>query len=181
MPYPICGKCGSRNVYSDRDERGARVVCCLMCGNRQPGAGKGFYMSDKPNFKEAQTGSAGAPDAKKQDVFSADRICSACKLKKTISPKHDLCGSCMAAKANQKRGKSQKLTGKGIKQEKTEGKRSISGINTDIKNMNVIIDFSDYPAVLNQLKKLADEQIRPIEAQIMFLLKKHFSGPRMSQ
>ncbi len=42
MPHPVCGKCNSAAVYRDEGN-----IACMMCGNRYPGAGPGFYMSDK--------------------------------------------------------------------------------------------------------------------------------------
>jgi len=173
VPYPICGKCGSKFVYSDRDERGARIICCLMCGNRMPGAGKGFYMSDKVIFNESQAIKTEAQREKTQDTLSVPRICAICKTKKTISPKHNICGSCMAAKANQKKEKRRKLHSEGTK----SGKMTISGKGCALnnQNMSIVINFSKHPAILNQLKKLADDEIRPLEAQIVFLLKSHFS------
>jgi len=173
VPYPICGKCGSKFVYSDRDEMGARVICCLMCGNRMPGTGKGFYMSDKPNLKEIQTISEETLNTGKQNISPTDRICSLCKTKKTISPKHDLCGSCLAAKGKEKRNKIPskvaRVTEQAIKDKGTEKKTAY------IENMSIKIDFTKYPGILNQIQCLADEQVRPVDAQIIYLLKNHLS------
>jgi hypothetical protein len=43
-------------------------------------------------------------------------------------------------------------------------------------NMAVVIDFSKYPAILTQVQVLAADQIRPVDAQIIYLLKSHFEG-----
>ncbi len=37
--------------------------------------------------------------------------------------------------------------------------------------MKVVVDFTGYDSILEQVKELAREQIRPPEAQILFLLK----------
>lgn len=56
MPHPVCGKCKSSGVYSDRNERGQLIVCCLICGNSSESkAGKGFYMSDKQPLNALQS------------------------------------------------------------------------------------------------------------------------------
>jgi hypothetical protein len=133
-----------------------------MCGNRHPGAGKGFYMSDKINA----TG-------------LADRKCSICKIKKTITPKHDLCGSCLAVKAKKTRKKPQIMVSKDTTQAWAKETRGVLEKAAYNENMNVEIDFTKYPGILNQIQKLADDQVRPVDGQIIFLLKSHFSEPNM--
>lgn len=49
MPHPVCGKCHSAGVYQEGD-----AIACMICGNRYPGSGKGFYMSDKGPLNDHQ-------------------------------------------------------------------------------------------------------------------------------
>ncbi|MDP1991962.1 MAG: hypothetical protein Q8K00_13180 [Syntrophales bacterium] len=49
MAHPICGKCHSTGVYQDGD-----AIACMICGNRYPGSGQGFYMSDKGPLNDPQ-------------------------------------------------------------------------------------------------------------------------------
>jgi len=42
MPYPVCGQCGSRNVFADRDEIGGRVFSVKRAATDTPALERGF-------------------------------------------------------------------------------------------------------------------------------------------
>ena len=171
MPYPICGQCGSRNVFADRDEIGARAIYCQICGNRYPGAGKGFYMSDKGDLKDLQGAIEGDKNTEETRETPAVRLCSTCKTRKTISPSHDICPSCLAAKRKYKKGPATKKADKGTKQAKMK-EDTPAPAKVDCRlNMEVVIDFAKYPSILDKIKELAEDQIRPVDSQIIFILK----------
>lgn len=177
--YPVCGQCGSRSVYPDRDEIGRRVIGCLMCGNRQPGAGKGFYMSDKVDLKDLKTTiEEGATmedrhlEGREVKVEPPVKLCEVCKTKPTISKGSTYCASCMAKKSNQRR-----TTGKPTCKTKRKEMKEDKGATVKSSpraNMAVAVDFSRYPFIFDQITELALDQVRPVDAQIIFLLKTHF-------
>ena len=45
-----------------------------------------------------------------------------------------------------------------------------------IENMAVNIDFGRFPLILKQLQNLADEEIRPLDLQVIYLLKQHIDA-----
>lgn len=176
MAYPICGQCGSRGVYPDRDEIGRRVIGCLMCGNRDPGAGKGFYMSDKVDLKDLQTVIEEGKNMEAIKETPAVRLCSTCKTKKTISPSHDICPSCLAGKRTYKKAQPLKKATKEKLQTKTKEDTRTPEKGDCRPNMEVVINFTKHPSILTQIQELAEDQIRPVDAQIIFLLKSHFDA-----
>ena len=47
-----------------------------------------------------------------------------------------------------------------------------------IENTAVNIDFGEHPLILKRVRDLADQEIRPLELQIIYLLKRHFDNER---
>jgi hypothetical protein len=125
MAHPICGKCHSGNVYLDQDQ-GERFIVCLACGNRYPGSLEGFYMSDKP-VSRIRKGSDGIMEDNQEDAKQA-KLCSICHVKPTISDSSNICPSCMAKKANEKK-RFAKMAGKEAKPGKTGGRQASGGEN----------------------------------------------------
>jgi len=58
------------------------------------------------------------------------------------------------------------------KRQEDEGRDPTNAGKVDCRaNMKVVIDFAKYPDLLKQLQEVSDDQIRPIESQIIFFLK----------
>lgn len=175
MAHPICGKCHSAGVYLDY-ELGQRVLVCPICGNRYPGGREGFHMSDKVNLKDLQTA---ADREKKMENKETERpifrVCSTCNTKKTVTPRHNICGSCLAAKGAMKRGQALRNalpTAKAINTKDDKGRIEKSSPRA---NMAVNIDFGKHQMIFKQLLDLSEQEIRPLDLQIVYLLKHHFS------
>ena len=47
-----------------------------------------------------------------------------------------------------------------------------------IENVAVNIDFGLHPHILKQVQELADNEIRPLDLQIIYLLKHHFDAAK---
>lgn len=173
MPHPKCGKCHSAGVYKDYDPDGQPVIACLMCGNRYPGAGKGFYMSgnESPSVKNhpevADVTTVSAADGR------ARKMCAICGLKPTISDSCPYCPSCMRKKSIESR--KQKIAPVRPQRKKTEEDKAPAGKTPVIENMKVDIDFSRFPAILEQLQELSDQELRPLDLQVIYILKQHLS------
>ncbi|MDQ5988001.1 MAG: hypothetical protein CSYNP_03754 [Syntrophus sp. SKADARSKE-3] len=104
------------------------------------------------------------------------RLCSACKEKPTISDSSPYCASCMAKRGSEKRRQNavalpKKTRTKKMKKDTCHVEKSLHK-----ENMTVVIDFSAYPSILKQVQDVADDQIRPLESQIIFILKSHFAN-----
>ena len=98
------------------------------------------------------------------------RICGQCKKKPTITPKHSLCSSCMGSRAWSKKGDKKKGT------QKPEKKRAKIKVNPKralpAQPMALTIDFGNkYASILREVEKLADQEIRPVELQVIYMLK----------
>jgi hypothetical protein len=178
MPHPICGKCHSGGVYLDY-ELGQRILVCIICGNRYPGDREGFYMSGKAERpieeKKVETAALPGDPGDPGDIKnSARRICITCGEKPTISDSCPYCGSCMNKKSRE--GKKGKAAPVHARRKETRGERDKAPAEKTptIENMAVNIDFDKHPRVLKQVSDLADQEIRPLDLQIIYLLKCHF-------
>jgi len=134
-------------------------------------------MSDKVDLKNLQTTiKEGETMEDQQTQAPAVRLCSSCKAKKTISPRHDICGSCLAAKGKLKREQTAKNALQTMKTEKVKEDKGTVEKAAHGQDMRVVVDFAKYPSILNHIQELADDQIRPLDAQIIYLLKSNLAA-----
>lgn len=94
------------------------------------------------------------------------RLCEDCKKKETISPKHPLCAGCMAIRSNKSKPQKKGDTRGKNKAEKAQQRG----------DMELTICFGKYASLLTEIEKLADEEIRSIDEQIIFILKNYLKG-----
>jgi len=107
------------------------------------------------------------------------RVCEECD-KTTISPKHPLCASCMARRSNKKRPPNKKALGSLKRKEATQGKSKHKAEIVDPgRNMEIV--FSEkYSQVLKEVEKLAEEEIRTVEEEIIYIIKTYLSNTQVS-
>ena len=175
MTHPLCGKCHSAGVYKDYDADGQPVIACIICGNRYPGGKEGFYMSGKTGqpIEEKNVESAASPSVSAAIPEGGSRkICITCGLKPTISDSCPYCPSCMRKKSMEARqGKNAPVRAQKGRPKKD---KALAEKTPTIENYGVCIDFNKHPHVLKQVSDLADQEIRPLDLQIIYLLKRHF-------
>jgi len=103
------------------------------------------------------------------------RTCEECKEKPTISPKHSLCASCMARRSNKNRPEKKKKDkakgNKAARQEKIQQRG-----NTDLT-----IEFGKHVAVLKEIERLAEEEMRPVPLQVIYILKKYIKDKEITK
>lgn len=100
------------------------------------------------------------------------KICITCGLKPTISDSCPYCPSCMRKKSIESRkGKTAPVRAQRGRPKKDTNHHEKT---PTIENMTVSIDFDKHPHVLKQVSDLADQEIRPLDLQIIYLLKRHF-------
>lgn len=171
-PNHICPRCGSKTIAWEQFEAGKKREGrkCFSCGE--------FRKTE--NKKEASK-IAGEEKVEMVDQNGAGeegkRLCKDCGEKPTMSAKCPYCASCMRKKSIEARaakvGKVQKdnkapAAGKakiGIKPPalpKTPAKTKMAVVQ---------VDFGGYSQIFEGVKKLAEEEIRPVELQIIYLLK----------
>ena len=161
-------------VYKDYDAAGQPVIACLICGNRFPGGKEGFYMSGGVNQTEKEkkdgTGSIG------EITHTPRKLCATCGNKPTISDSSPYCPSCM----NKRSRESQKNKTASVRLQREKPKKDTTRYEKTptIENTAVNIDFGEHPLILKRVRDLADQEIRPLELQIIYLLKRHFDNER---
>lgn len=103
------------------------------------------------------------------------RICEDCD-KTTISPKHPLCASCMAGRSHKKRPPNKKapasLKRKGSTQSQGKHKAEIGDSGRDME----VVFKGKYGKVLKEVEKLAEEEIRTVDEQIIYIVKSYLSN-----
>lgn len=105
-----------------------------------------------------------------------ERMCSECGSKKTISPNSTLCASCMARRSNKKRPSSKKTLTSFKTKETIKGQdKHKAEIGQSRANFEIVFS-GKYRQVLKEVEKLAEEEIRSTEEQIVFILKNYLKG-----
>ena len=176
--HPVCGKCGSGGVYLDF-EFGQRVLVCILCGNRYPGDREGFYMSGKTErpIEEKKVEAAEIVRVVPTETsIPARRMCITCGEKPTISDSCPYCPSCMNKKSREgKKGKTApvQVGRKKVKEDKPHAEKVPLSENSAVN-----IDFGRFPSVLKKLQCLADQEIRPLDLQMIYILKCHFENSK---
>lgn len=102
------------------------------------------------------------------------RLCEDCGEKPPISPKHRYCASCMAIRSHKARPSKKKSTIK--PKDKAETQKPQQDINTALT-----IEFSKHVSILKEIEKLAEEEVRPVDLQIIFILKSYLKGIKEDQ
>lgn len=104
------------------------------------------------------------------------RLCENCGKNTTISSKHRLCPSCMGKKAH------------GVKEAKKKGpgEQNKKSVIHDIPkaekpsprgDLELIISFEKYETILKEVESLAEKEMRPIDLQVIYMLKNSLKGP----
>jgi hypothetical protein len=107
------------------------------------------------------------------------RICEKCNKNPTISKSSPYCPSCMAGLSNKARSNKARK-GKNTKKTKPQRARKREGHSKDKpeksppgRNTAVItIDFGKHGSVLSAIKQIAEEELRTVDMQIVFMLKR---------
>ncbi|MEW6666220.1 MAG: hypothetical protein AB1512_13505 [Thermodesulfobacteriota bacterium] len=103
------------------------------------------------------------------------RICEECKTRKTIHPNSPLCASCMAKRP--KKPKDQAERGRKKREAKPEGQGKDPGEKSSPGgDLTLVIDFGRYASVLDEVKDLAEEEMRPVDLQCIFMLREYLRG-----
>lgn len=137
---------------------------------------KSFNCESCPFFK-SEVKEMPTKSEKKENT----RICSECDRNVTISPKHSLCPSCMAQRSNKSRPK-KKVPASTKRKDTVQATQGINKaeIGQPRANFEIVIS-GKYSQVLKEVEKLAEEQIRSIDEQIVFILKNYLKGVKESQ
>jgi len=115
--------------------------------------------------------------ALKEEKKENTRICKECNSNKTISPKHPLCASCMARRSNKKRPLRKKVSTSTKRKDTTQGKGRHKAVKVQQRgNMELTIRFGKYTSLLTEIEKMAEEEVRPPDLQVIYILKTYLSN-----
>lgn len=114
------------------------------------------------------------------------RLCEDCREKPTMSPGCPYCPSCMSRRAH----KARKLQGTSPKTPRREAQKSLNKASLASRDKclpqsreslteadtALKVDFGRHAHILREIEKLAEQQIRPVELQIIYMLKTCLDG-----
>ena len=183
LPYPTCNECiQGKNIQLEKK--------AALDEPRKPKRGKG-QRNETCEFYNICLDLAAKKDWKTWNCKSCEyyvgnmtvtekienkRLCSKCKDNFTISPTNDLCASCMARLSNEvRKARKAKLKAPAKSNTKGKGKAEKSSL-VPIPSSEIQIDFGKHTLVLDEIKDLAEEEMRPIEWQIIYMQKNHLKG-----
>jgi len=170
---PDCLACGKRLEYLEWiEESGGFDIPIIgeISGNSKLGATMGKVDRNDQKGTE-QNSSAASKSSPILQEAKESRLCKDCGKKEPLSPGGLYCASCMARRANEaKKAKKQASEARHNKTAATGKGKAESGSMCRISSP-VSIDFSNYPAMYNELKALAEEELRSVEWQILYMLR----------
>jgi len=104
------------------------------------------------------------------------RICEECSLNKTISSSSPLCASCMARKSHKKRPPKKKISASPKRKDTTQGPSSHKTLIGQPRSDFEVVFSGKYGQILKEIEKLAEEEIRTVDEQIIYIIKTYLSN-----
>jgi hypothetical protein len=176
----ICGKCGSKRIEEDYVPGiGNAGLICRHCGQ----TGREGWVTDRTagsrgrlNVTERiRTDERGADMAKDQlkPGDGAKKLCKKCGERETMSKHSPYCARCLGDMGRVKQQGKQPSGGE-VSELTTEASAPKEKAHPGAMTA-VTIDFKSYPDLLNSIRQLASEEVRPVDMQIVYLLKSRVS------
>ena len=130
-----------------------------------------FHCEGCPKFEE---GASVEPTTTKGE--GDVKVCETCKQKPTIHPNSTECASCLAKRSHKKKpakGEPGKALPK--RSPRTGAKDYIDRVEARAEPV-ITVRFDKHEDILEQVERLADEQVRSPELQIIYMLKEHLNA-----
>jgi len=114
------------------------------------------------------------------------RICEKCGNNPTIQPNSPFCASCLGkqawkdGKAKKKRPSKKKAPASLERKETTQGKGKHEAVIVDSERYVEVVFKGKYGQVLKEVEKLAEEEIRTVDEQIIYIVKTYLSNTHHS-
>ena len=177
-----CGKCRSKHIEEDYVPGIGNVgLICRHCGQtgregwrtgRTAGSRGRLSVSEPIGAKEREA------DMPKDQLkpgagAGAKKICKKCNERETMSENSPYCARCLGDMGRAKKEKKQPLGGEGLAAMKEDS--SPSGKTRPGAIAAVTVDFGNHSVLLETIQTLASEEIRPVDMQIIYLLKTRVS------
>jgi len=123
----------------------------------------GFYVD---SLKKARS----SPEKKENT-----KICNKCGKNPTIQPNSPLCASCIGKQAWMD-GKAKKKVPASPKRKETTQNKAIPEKPHQDLNTALTIKFGKYASVLSEVEKIAEEEVRSVDLQVIYILKKYLKN-----
>ena len=104
------------------------------------------------------------------------KLCKECGERPPIKPNHPYCAQCMAERSKKKAAESRS---KGSGQKTSTNAKARPRKAPQGQDQALTIDFSKYTSILSEVEKLADEEMRPVEMQVIYMLRKSLDNQKM--
>ena len=118
---------------------------------------------------------AGQVKNQKEPETENVKLCEDCGQKPTLHPNSTLCASCMAKRSHGQRKTKQKATEKPKPANKGNHKHFPTKA-PETANTAITIEFGKHGSILKEVEKLADEEMRPLDLQILYILKNYLDN-----
>ena len=106
-------------------------------------------------------------------VKGAVKLCEDCGEKPTLHPNSKLCAGCMARRSHKNKKRPESAFKASKKKSKGGTKRKAA---KTFEDANVIIEFGEYAPVLKEIEKIADQEMRPLGLQIIYMLDRYLKS-----
>jgi hypothetical protein len=160
----VCGKCGSKRIEEDYVPGiGNAGLICRHCGQ----TGREGWVTDR------KLGGADMAKDQPKPQDGAKKICKKCEERETLSKSCPYCAKCMGDIARDK--KQAKKTPETKDSKGTRERPDLPGKARPGAITAVTIDFENYGGLLVSIHELANEEVRPVDLQIIYLLKSKIS------
>lgn len=140
-----------------------------------------FYCpEDCPEFIETRPDSPIVKEAPVQEKKEAVKLCETCKEKPVIHPNSKECASCMAKRAHKAKDKAPKE--KKTKKAPSKKQSPRTGVDAHIDRREaeeepvILVHFDGYGEILEEIERLAKEETRTVELQVIHLLKRSLAA-----
>lgn len=170
----VCLKRQEKNLDSTsfNEIRFPHCVNCAQGANNKLLQKPGGFMEDSLEIIE-----------KKKEKSSQSRDPRLCECgKPTLSPNCPYCPSCMSKKSRAVKGEKENKGNSFIesfKEDKRDVKDPLNAPETPVQirpNNGILVDFSPYGNILKGIEKLAEEEVRPVGLQIIYILKSYLKS-----
>ena len=105
------------------------------------------------------------PKAKKMEE---KKLCEECGERPRMSKFTKYCSPCLNSFKQAKKSAPETPSTEKATTDKEKPEKALKTANAA-----VVIEFGRYASVLDEVKKLADEEMRPVDMQVVYMLKKH--------
>jgi hypothetical protein len=136
-----------------------------------------FLFTPFPICGKCEQGAKNMEEKTEKTIPKEQRLCEDCKQKPVISAGSALCASCLGRKAH--KNKPEKESPQHTeKRPPTPPKPKPKEEPQEYHISSLTIDFEKYVTILQEIRKIAEEEMRPVNLQIIYILRHYLEANR---